>query len=67
MSVYAFKGERIITPEGKYLGIVSRDVVRGDRWSFSLVDDCQIDISKASERLPVTSWLVSKARERLDG
>lgn len=60
--IYAHKGERIVTPEGKYLGAVSRDIDSKDRWSFSMFDDLQMDIARPTERLPLTLWLLDKER-----
>lgn len=62
---YAKAGERIETPGGRYLGTIAQNLTGQEpRWLSSMFSDLQIDTSKASERLPLTSWLVSRMRQR---
>lgn len=60
LMIYARKGDRIIV-DGNYLGTVARDLDGASRhWSTDDFDDMQVDLTRASQRLPVTSWLRQK-------
>lgn len=61
--IFARKGERVITPVGRYLGTVKRDLDGSERLPYDGFEDLQIDIYKASQRLPLTSWCLSRMRE----
>lgn len=62
MAIYARKGERAVTPDGRYLCTLARDLDGNDRWYFDDFEDCQIDIRRAGERLPLTAWLTARLR-----
>jgi hypothetical protein len=62
MAIFAHKGERVVTPDGRYLGTVARDLDGADRLPYDGFEDLQIDIHKASQRLPLTSWCLARMR-----
>lgn len=68
MAIYARKGDRIISEDGRYLGMVARDLDdRASRWWVEDFTDLQVDLRNASERLPVTSWLGRQMDRARDG
>lgn len=64
MTTFAQAGERVVTPEGRYLGTVARDLDGSQRLPLDGFTDLTIDIHKASERLPLTSWCLARMREQ---
>lgn len=64
MTIVAQAGERVVTPDGRYLGTVARDLDGSRRLPLDGFTDLTIDINKAGERLPLTSWCLSRMREQ---
>jgi hypothetical protein len=62
MAIYARKGDRVVTRDGRYLGSVAFDLDSKKRLPFDGFDDLQIDIHKPSERLPLTAWCLDRMK-----